>query len=643
MRKLKETVADVPELMKEWDSDVNSSLGIYPDRIGSQSNTYAYWKCEYGHKWKAKINNRYNGRGCPECSKGKKTSFPEQAVLFYVRQVFPNAINSYKDIFNGGMELDVYIPSEKIGIEYDGANWHNLSTRKKEKTKYTICKKEEVYLFRLREDFEGYGHLEPICDRLIPVRRQYRGTPQDYIALDYAIRQLLVELNDIDCSKFEDYQYAMIFSQPKTDVNTKRDQRLIYESYLVERDKNSFGALFPEIAQKWHPTKNGKLTPFLFTPHSKYEAWWLGECGHEWQNSITVMTRGYGCPYCSGQRVLKGFNDLATVYPEIAAQWHPTKNGKYTPDMFTFGSGHKAYWLCQTCGQEWQTRINMRTISKRDCPYCAHEKPIKGVNDLPTLRPDLMQEWDYEKNAGIDPSDLMPNSNKKVWWKCSKCGYNYHTLVCGRNRGTGCKKCAGQVLVPGVNDLETLYPQIAAEWDYDENNGILPSMVFPNDNKPYHWKCKLGHKWVVSANNRMRTNCPFCSGNKVLEGFNDIATTHPEIAAQWHPTKNGDILPTKVSKGYTKKVWFICDKCGHSYETFIGNKIKGYGECPFCSTRKTRASSIYLVEKGLYFDTLKEAAAYMGKKSIANIQVCCSGKTQTAYGYHWEYREKTEE
>lgn len=626
--------------MEEWDSEVNSSFGIFPGKLGSQSNTYAYWKCKYGHKWKAKINNRYNGRGCPECSKWRKTSFPEQAVFFYVKKVFPDAVSGYRDIFKDRMELDVYIPSERIGIEYDGFNWHNQSTLNKEKRKFKTCKKEGIFLFRIREDYEGCGNLDSICDRLIAVKKPFRGSKRDYICLDFAIKQLLVELFDVDFSSVDDYSIARVLLNTKTDVNSKRDQRLIYENYLVEREKTSFGKQYPEIAKMWHPTKNGDLTPFMFSSHSKYEAWWIGECGHEWKNSITVMTRGYGCPYCAGQRVLKGFNDLQTVYPEVAAQWHPTKNGKYTPDMFTYGSGHRAFWICHICGQEWQTRINARTVGKHGCPYCSHEKPIKGINDLPTLRPDLMKEWDYEKNIGIEPSELMPNSNKRVWWKCSKCGYSYHVLLSSRNKGTGCKKCAGQVLLSGVNDLATLYPDIASEWDYEGNNGVAPSDVFPNDNKPYHWKCKLGHKWITSPNNRMRTGCPFCSGNRVWEGYNDLSTTNPEIAAQWHPTKNGDLLPTQVSKGYTKKVWFICDKCGHSYETFIGNKIKGYGECPFCSTRKTRASSVYLVEKGLYFDTLKEAAAYMGKKSITNIQVCCSGKTQTAYGYHWEYREK---
>jgi hypothetical protein len=115
------------------------------------------------------------------------------------------------------------------------------------------------------------------------------------------------------------------------------------------------------------------------------------------------------------------------------------------------------------------------------------------------------------------------------------------------------------------------------------------------------------------------------------------AIFYPEIAAEWHPTLNGELLPTQVSKGYTKKVWFVCPVCGNAYESFIGNKIKGYGKCPYCSPRKTRARFVLQVETGCCYHTLKEAAKSIGKEDIRQIQACCVGRCKTAYGYHWEY------
>ena len=620
MRKLKETVLDIPFLMEEWDSELNSQNGIFPQLLGSQSNTYAYWKCKYGHRWKAKINNRYNGRGCPECNKRKKTSFPEQAIFFYVKQVFSDAINSYKDIFKNQMELDIYIPSVKIGIEYDGVAWHNDNTYEREKEKYRICKENSIRLFRLRENNSSCNEINDTADIVIPVKKAFSGNAKDYLFIDEAIQQLF-----------------SIMQAEHNDIDTKKDRNLIYENFISILEKNTLQSKYPQIAMQWHPIKNGLLTPQMVTPHSNIKVWWWGKCNHEWEASIAVRTRGNDCPYCSGQRVLKGFNDLQTVFPEISKQWHPIKNNNQTPDMFTFGSGHRAFWLCPKCNQEWEARINMRTTNKRGCPYCSHEKPIPGVTDLITVCPDLMAEWNYEKNTGIDPTQLMPNSNKQAWWKCSKCGFEYKAYINNRYKGTGCKRCAGQVLISGTNDLQTIFPNMAAEWDY-ENNSCPPTLVFSNSNKKYNWVCAFGHKWKASPNSRSKgTGCPICSGNIVLEGFNDLQTTHPEIAMQWHPTKNNGLLPTQVSKGFNKKVWFICFSCQNSYESFIGNKIKGYGKCPFCATRKTRAQCVVQIETGMRFKTLKEAAMSIGKEDIRLIQMCCKGHCKTAYGFHWKY------
>lgn len=642
----KKKIIDVPKLMSEWDYEENDKLGIFPNNLGAQSNTYAFWKCKYGHRWMAKINNRFNGRGCPECSKRLKTSFPEQAVYFYLKKKFPDSINSYKDIFNNGMELDIYIPSMKTGIEYDGIAWHKDNTLAKERKKYQICKENDIKLIRLKENRDHYVDNLGVSDSIILVRNAFTGKKMDYHYLDKAIRELLFLFLDFDFNYGSKSIEDIILegaNGPKvsTDVNTYRDKNLIFENYLTTIEKNSLGEKRPDIAKMWHPTLNGELTPYMFSPHSLTRVWWLGECGHEWDNTISVMSRGQGCPYCSGQRVLKGFNDLNTKYPKIASQWHPTKNGNKTPDMFTYGSGHKAFWLCPTCHQTWAANINNRTLRNRGCPYCAHEKPIKGFNDLTTIRPDLMKEWDYEKNTGIDPTSLMPGSNKSVFWKCSICGFEYKAFINNRNRGTGCKKCAGKVLIPGVNDLKTLFPFIASEWDFKLNK-ITPDKVFPNSNKKRYWVCKLGHKWEASPNARTSgSGCPYCSGSKVLMGFNDIATTHPEIASQWHPTKNGNLLPTQVSKGYGKKVWLKCSTCGNDYDVRIPNILKGFGKCPYCFSKgKTRMVYVYCVETKRYFKTLKEAGQSIGKDDIRQIQMCCKGRCKTAGGYHWKYVDK---
>ena len=299
MRKPKETVSQVKSLMDEWDFEENEKHGIDPERLGSQSNTYAYWKCRNGHKWKAKINNRYNGRGCPKCH--NHTSFPEQALFFYVRQAFPDAINGYRDIFGNGMELDIYVPSKKIGIEYDGEAWHTEENLEKERRKYKTCKEHGIKLIRLKEKQEHFA-LTGVADAIIPVygaKRIYKYNT-DYYYLNRVIRETLSLLGDADLfaylSPAKDVLEATAFSlsgpKVKTDVNVARDKAKILESYQTVLEGRSLASACPEIASRWHPSKNGTLTPAMFSPGSNHKAWWKGECGHEWERSIAVESRG---------------------------------------------------------------------------------------------------------------------------------------------------------------------------------------------------------------------------------------------------------------------------------------------------------------------------------------------------------------
>ena len=631
MRHFKESVSQVGRLIDEWDFEKNEAIGLFPDKISAQSQQKAWWKCKYGHSWEARISNRYHGRSCRYCNLRQKTSFPEQALFYYVKKVYPNAVNGYRPDFLGGMELDIFIPDINLGIEYDGKAWHTEENSDRDLRKYTLCRENNIVLWRIKEEKIKYTPLNAPANRIFSIDHI-----QQKEKLGLLIQHLLDEL-DPRSNKWTREKITDIHSQ--VDVNLLRDEYEIREYQSVIRN-GAFKDKQPEAAKSWHPTKNKSLRPEMFSENSNVKVWWICDKGHEWKTSITVRSRGQGCPYCSGKKVLPGFNDLATTYPEIATEWDCEKNNNKTPQMFTGGSGAKAWWKC-SCGHSWEAKINNRTINHRGCPYCAHEKAITGENDIQTLYPEVAAEWHPSLNGEKRPEQFLPASNIKVWWKCSKCGYEYEASITNRvTKGTGCKNCAGQVLHPGVNDLETLYPEIAQEWDYGNNNGLKPSEVCPKLNKNYAWIDPLGHRWITTPSSRTAgRGCPYCSGNKVLEGFNDLVTTHPDVAAEWHPTKNGDLLPTQVSKGYKFKVWFLCPVCGNDYDSLISNKINGFGKCPFCSPRKTRAKSIMNVETGELFSTLKEAAASVGKSDYRQIHMCCKGRCKTASGYHWKYVE----
>ncbi len=274
---------------------------------------------------------------------------------------------------------------------------------------------------------------------------------------------------------------------------------------------NDLKSVNPELAAEWNYEKNGKLLPEMISANSCKKVWWKGKCGHEWESRVGHRNNGIGCPYCSGQKVLKGFNDLQTLQPDLASEWHPTKNGDLTPSDIYAYSGKKIWWLGK-CGHEWETKIGYR-IRGTGCPYCSGQSVLKGFNDLESLNPELASEWNYERNGAIKPSDITIHSGMKVWWICSN-RHEWEATVASRNNyRNGCPYCAGQKVIKTVNDLQTLRPDLASEWHPTKNGDLKPSDVMPNTNKRVWWFSKCGHEWLASPNSRVNSNsgCPFCN------------------------------------------------------------------------------------------------------------------------------------
>src|SRR5262249_51770105 len=147
---------------------------------------------------------------------------------------------------------------------------------------------------------------------------------------------------------------------------------------------NCLASLFPEVASEWHPAKNGDLTPERVAARSQKKVWW--KChkspDHQWQATPANRTSGRrGCPYCAGKKP-SATNSLVSRFPEIAAEWHPTKNGELTPDMVVFGSNNEVWWKCsQAPDHEWQATVNMRTspATRRGCPRCNSGWTLKAI------------------------------------------------------------------------------------------------------------------------------------------------------------------------------------------------------------------------------------------------------------------------
>jgi hypothetical protein len=198
---------------------------------------------------------------------------------------------------------------------------------------------------------------------------------------------------------------------------------------------------YPELIKEWHPTKNGDSKPEEFTYASHKKVWWLCPKDHSYEASINKRTRKEksGCPYCSGNKVSED-NNLLSLFPKIASEWHPTKNGELKPEGFTSGSGKKVWWLCPK-GHDYDSIITSRVIQKSGCPYCSGRR-ASDENNLLSLFPKIAKEWHPTKNGELKPEEFTYGSTKKVWWLCTK-GHDYDTSILHRTKKkpTGCPHC----------------------------------------------------------------------------------------------------------------------------------------------------------------------------------------------------------
>ena len=355
-------------------------------------------------------------------------------------------------------------------------------------------------------------------------------------------------------------------------------QTSLYD-YCMERSKAA-------LLTQWHPAKNGALTPQQIAYGSTRKVWWICAKGHIWQAAVNTRTANHtDCPYCAGRLPWPGETDLASQYQDLVKEWHPTRNLPLTPEQVLPGSEKKVWWKCAQ-GHEWQAEVRCRTLYGNGCPFCANRAVLPGFNDLATLYPELAAEWHPTKNGALTPEQVLAGSEKRVWWQCGR-GHAWQTSVSTRTRANcRCPVCAGRTVLAGENDLATLSPELAAEWHPTLNGALTPDMVTAGSNKRVWWQCRLGHVWraVVARRSMDGAGCPYCTNRKVLAGFNDLTTVHPELVKQWHPTLNGDLTPDMVTPGTRKRAWWICPE-GHVWNCAISSRTAGRrpSGCPVCA------------------------------------------------------------
>lgn len=275
---------------------------------------------------------------------------------------------------------------------------------------------------------------------------------------------------------------------------------------------NNKASVAPDMAALWHPELNGDLTPADVSPGSRRSVWWKCERGHAWSAPIYSIKAGSSCPYCAGKRPIPGETDLATTHPQLLKLW--SGKNRLSPTEVTAGSHKKVWWVCEK-GHEWDALAVTVALDGCGCPYCAGKKAIPGETDLATVKPEVLSEWDYERNT-LNPSELLPSSHDKAWWKCAL-GHSWQAMVFSRTReqSAGCPYCTGRRVLLGFNDLATRKPELAEQWYQPLNGKLKPEGVTPGSNKKVWWICRDDHVWraaIYSRTRRKGSGCPVCAG-----------------------------------------------------------------------------------------------------------------------------------
>ena len=550
--------------MKYWDYELND---IKPEDLTLFSHLEAHWICLDGHRWKAVISNFVKGSRCPYCSgrlpirgvSDLETLNPELAKEWHPTK---NGDTTPSDVMPGSHRKAWWIG--KCGHEWDAPIYSRVA-----------------------------GNGCPYC----------RGL------------KVLSGFNDL--------------------ATTDRD-----------------------IALMWHPTKNGDLKPTDITAGSSRIVWWRDHLGHEWQAPPKALKRGRYCPICAGRKVLVGFNDLNSEFPEVASEWNYERNNGKEPTDYTSYSNMPVWWKCSNCGHEWEAIISDRTRGRTGCPKCDsdyktsfgekalcfylsqmtdveenYRAPFLGKMELDIYIPSIRvaveydgrqwhksEERDIRKNGlckenGIevirmreDDREIEGSTNIHVdYW-------NYGSMT--RGIESVCRIIAdrlGSENVPEIdvesdaqeilgkkyrtrktNSLAAKNPELIEEWDYEKNGSLKPDSIPFKSNKKVWWKGKCGHSWQSAVFSKVSGNgCPICDNKVVLAGFNDLESKYPNLAKEWNYEKNGGLKPSEVTSKSSKLVWWKCSVCGYEWEKSVGQMVRRKTFCVACGRKKPNNEDLH--------------------------------------------------
>ena len=570
-----------PEIKEWWDFDKNT---VSIKDLTIRSRTPVYLKCptcgyEMYRDMHSFIAVHRDGTqrpvACPECGYSNAGNPADNLSV-----VCPEIVKWWNyeknapftpEQFTKGSQFQAYLTCPDCGMELH-TGVHSLVVADKD-GRVRIRHEGRCQKYKSRQSENNVLKLYPKVTDWWDYEKNFPGRPEDFTI--YTQRKAYFKCPDCGLETYQRLSDALSgdIEEGPALFRCKR-----CNGSKVFPGENDLRTLDPELAKEWSPNNDRKPEEVKRSSAVRF-LWICPECNNEYKYAVKDRFVGDNvCPYCRNTKVLKGFNDLAHLDPELAKEWSP--NNDRRPEEVKRSSFLYFLWVCPECNNEYEYMVKDRFVGDNACPYCKGKRALKGVNDLKTVDPDLAREWS-ETNAR-DVESVPRNSKFRALWICPTCHGEYWYPVAEREAGDdACPYCRGTRVLPGFNDLKTTDPELAAEWS--ENNGRDAGTVRRDMSSPALWICPACHgeySYPVAERKIGDDACPYCRGTRVLPGFNDLKTTDPELAAEW--SKNNGRDAGSVPRNANLSALWICPTCHGEYSYPVAERKVGDDACPYC-------------------------------------------------------------
>ena len=567
-----------PEILLDWDFDNNS---VHPEEIFLNYKKPIHWKChlcgyQFAKTIKAHItfeNNIYKLRNCKNCNgraiiSGEndfKTLYPDLASEYVpemnttpIEGLAPNSMKMITWKCRTCEQIFECAPVSRVGINRSGKGCPFCDHKRPivgTNDFKTWCKHNEHNDLLLEWDY-----------------KRNKKKPEDYF---------------FNTSKSVHWKCQ---EHPEHIWDASIADRILGRSKcptcFKDKPRLKFSEAHPEMLKYWDYEKN-EFGPDHYNEFSNESICWKCDKGHSFEQLIfRYSSKGFYCIICQNTQLVQEVNDLKTMYPEIAADWDYEKN-KFPPEHYKINSNKKVWWLCPDGHPSYQRTIRERTFGRdKYCPICMNTGVVAGINDALSHYPKLKKIWDHKGNSGKGPGEISFKYQRKIDCTCTK-GHHWNEYLSALiNADFTCAYCEDRKPLLGFNTLIDLYPDLAADWDYDDphNQFVAPDSVTTKKGVQYAWICReCGNTFLASIPERInnKKGCLYCTRVKVDPERTSLKALYPDLASEF--SEKNDYNPSYIFPSHFRYVGWDCNQCGMTWYGRIRDRIAGLSTCPYCS------------------------------------------------------------